>query len=175
MTWNVWVGNAFSIIGIILNMLVYQQKNRTDLLRCKLGVDSMSFFSYLFLGAYTGVAVAAISLVRSVVFINRTRYKWADSRAWMYIFIALVILSGMFTWKNIFSLLPMTASMISVISFWIGKPRVSRILAFPVSACMMTYDFTVQAYIYIIGEILTIISSILGIIRNDIKKDATEG
>ncbi len=174
MTWNVWVGNAISIVGIILNMLIYQQKDRAHLLRCKLLADSMALLSYLFLLAYTGAVVAALGMIRSIVFINRTHHKWASNPAWMYIFLALVIVSGIFTWKSIFSLLPMAASIISVISFWIGKPRISRILSFPISGLMMSYDFTVQAYIFIIGETMTIISSVLGIIRNDIKKSTAD-
>ena len=62
--------------------------------------------------------------------------------------------------------------MLAVISFWIGKPKLSRIMSYPIAALMLTYDITFLAFMAIINEIITIISSTVGIIRHDVKKKA---
>jgi hypothetical protein len=68
----------------------------------------------------------------------------------------------------------MIASIVSVISFWIGKPKVSRVLSFPISACMLSYDLllTPIAIWGVANEILAVSSSIFGLIRLD--KNAKE-
>ena len=47
----------------------------------------------------------------------------------------------------------------------IGNPRLSRILVFPISGAMLTYDLTCDSYMGIVNEVLTILSAILGILR----------
>lgn len=47
----------------------------------------------------------------------------------------------------------------------IGNPRLFRILVFPISGAMLTYDRTCDSYMGIVNEVLTILSAILGILR----------
>lgn len=73
--------------------------------------------------------------------------------------------------SNIFGMLGI-CSAVSVISFWIGNPRLSRILSYPISACMLTYDVACGAVFGIVNELFTVISSIIGAIRLDRKKES---
>ena len=70
-----------------------------------------------------------------------------------------------------FSVLPATASFLSVISFWQQKPRVSRLLSLPISACMLTYAIMSNSWAGIANEVFTVSSTVIGIIRYDIKKE----
>ena len=156
-------------LGVVSTVVIYQQKKRTGLLISKLLSDVIWFFHYAFIAAYAGAAIAVIGFVREIIFMNRNK-KWARSWLWLVLFLALSALSGFFTWKNIFSILPCIASMLAVVSFWIGSPKLSRIFSFPISALMLAYDISYLAFMAIINEILTIASSIVGIVRHDIRK-----
>ena len=156
-------------LGIISTLVIYQQKTRMGLLYSKLISDVIWCLHYVFISAYAGAAIAVIGFIRELVFINRDK-KWARSWIWLALFLALSAGAGVLTWKNVFSILPCIASMLAVISFWIGKPKLSRIMSYPIAALMLTYDITFLAFMAIINEIITIVSSTVGIIRHDAKK-----
>ncbi len=134
-----WAAAIFGFAGIVCSVVIYQCKTRRSLLAAKLASDVIWFMYYFLLGAYSGAAVAAIGMAREVVFINRKK-KWAAHPAWLALFILLSIAAAIYTWKNAFSLLTMAASILSIIGFWVGKPALSRVLAFPISGAMLTYD-----------------------------------
>ena len=63
--------------------------------------------------------------------------------------------------------LTLTASVIGVTSFWIGKPKISRILSFPIAVCLLIYDISTFAVAGVIIECMSMTSSTVGIIRHD--------
>ena len=154
--------------GIAANVMIYQQTDGKKLLLFKLISDVLWSVQFVVLGAFTGAAVSLIAIVRELIFMNKDK-KWAQSKWWLVLFLALAVASAIFTWKNTFSLLPMCASMISVVGFWLAKPKVSRILSFPVSLCMMTYDFFSGSLMGIVNELLTMTSSAIRLIKSDRK------
>ena len=160
------LSTIFGIMGIGSTVVIYQQKTRKGLMLSKLVSDVIWFLYYFSMTAYSGAAVAVIGLMRELVFINKEK-KWAKHPLWLVFFLVLSVICGYITWKNVFSLLPCIASVVSVISFWVGNPRLSRILTYPISACMLTYDIACSAILGIVNELLTVTSSIIGAIRLD--------
>ena len=151
-------------LGIAANVIIYQQKSGKALVFWKLISDVLWAFQYIMLGAYSGAAVAVIGIFREIVFYNNDK-KWARSRLWLLFFICVSVLSGILTFKSVFSLLPMVASVLSILGFWRKSPSLSRVLAFPISASMLTYDIYAVSYMGIVNEVLTIISAIIDIKR----------
>lgn len=170
------LSNIFGFLGICSTVIIYQQKNRKALLVCKLLSDLIWFLHYLFLGAYSGAAIAAIGAFRELVFVNREK-RWGRSMLWLPFFIIVSVVCTVLTWKSVFSVFTCVASCLSVIGFYIGKPRLSRILSFPISACMLTYDIASRSIAGIVNEIFAITSSIVGLLILDRKRrtnDTTE-
>ena len=155
-------------LGIAANVIVYQQKSGKKLLWWKFISDIIWMLQYLALNAISGAAVAMIGILRETVFLNQHR-KWAQGKGWLLVFFILSIISAILTWKNIFSVLPALASVLSVFSFWRNKPSLSRALAFPISFSMFTYDVFCDSYMGIANEIFTLISATVGILRNRTK------
>jgi hypothetical protein len=162
------IADILGILGILITVFVYQQKKRETMLWTKLILDVVWMLHYCFIGAYSGAVVAVIAAVREIVFVKRDPKK-ASGIIWLPIFIVVAIVSTILTWKNIFSIFTLLASCIAVVSFFIGKPKLSRILAFPVSMCMLTYDIACNSVAGIVNESFAIISSAIGIIRLDRK------
>ena len=156
-------------LGIISTIVIYQQKTRVGLLVSKLVSDVIWFLQYALIGAWSGAAISIIAIIRELIFINRKK-KWAESPLWLLLFLVLSGVSGLVTWKNLYSIFPCIASALAVIGFWIGKPKLSRFLSYPISACMLTYAISNVAYMAIINELLSIGSSVVGNIRHDFKK-----
>ena len=164
---------VFGILGILVSFIIYQQKTRGGLLVSKLIGDVIWFVHYVLIGAYTGAAISIIAMVRELVFMHREK-KWANSPLWLVLFLVLSALSGVITWKNVFSIFPCVASALAVISFWIGKPRLSRILAYPITISMLTYNVASLAYLAIANEALSLVSAVIGNIRYDFAKQTKD-
>ena len=160
-------------LGIVANVIVYQQENGKKLLIHKLISDFLWATHYALLGAYSAVAVAVIGIIRETLFLNQNK-KGRNSKLWLVFFLILSVLSAIFTWKNCFSILPTMASVLSVISFWKNDPRISRGLSFPISTSMLIYDIFCGSYTGIGNEIFTLISSTIGILRHS-DKTSTNG
>ena len=163
------LSEILGFVGVALNVCVYQQKKRQRLLVFKLVSDIVWMFHYGLMGNFSGAAVATIGIARESTFLV-TDKKNMDRRPFLLVFLFFACLSVWFTWGGWFSVLPATASLLSVISFWQQKPRVSRLLALPISACMITYSITVGSYAGIANEIFTISSTLIGIARHDLRK-----
>lgn len=164
------VAQVFGLLGIIGNILIMQQKSRKMLLTFKLISDVLWTLHYLFLFAYSGFAICLISVFREIISINRKSHKWADCIVWPVLFITAAVGSAFLTWKGPITLLTTCASILAIISFWIGKPRLSRIMAFPIGACMISYDILIISIVGIVNEAFALVSAVVGIIRLDILK-----
>ena len=154
----------FGALGVAANILLYQQKSGKKLLAFKLISDILFALHYFFLNAYTAMCIALIAIVRELVFLKQNK-NGTRKNVWLIVFFLCGIASAAVTWKGPTSILPALASAISIFSFWRGDPRLSRILAFPISGCMMTYDFTCGSVMGIVNETLTLISAAAGVIR----------
>ena len=163
------ISDIFGIIGVLFTVVLYQQKSRKSLLVCKLISDLIWLWHYVFIGAYSGAAVCVIAALRELIFVKRDP-KNKKGIVWLPVFIAVAIVSTILTWGNAFSILTCLASCIAVASFFIGRPRLSRILVFPISACMLTYDIACGSVAGIVNECFAITSSAVGIVLHDRKR-----
>lgn len=167
------ISDIFGVVGVLLTVILYQQKNRKSLLVYKLIIDVVWLGHYAFMGAYSGAVVCVIAASRELIFVKRDpRNK--NGIIWLPIFIVIAIVSTVFTWNNVFSILTCLASCIAVVSFFIGKPRLSRLLVFPISTCMLIYDIACGSVAGICNECFAISSSAVGIFLHDRKKNTQE-
>ena len=162
------IAQLIGFLGIAISFIIYQQKERKKLLIWKLVSDTVWMLHYALLGAFSAVVVTFIGVIRETVYLNEGK-KWANKKFWIVIFCLINIVCAFHTWKGLFSLLPTIASLIAVVSFAMQKPKITRIFSFPISFCMITYDFFTGSIAGIVNQIFTITSSIIGVIRHDLK------
>ena len=167
------VGEIAGYIAIVASVLIYQQKTRKNLLISKAVTDVLWIIRYFLMGGYTGAAVTCVALVREVVFF---RSDWRNKNSKLILVVSLCIsaVCTALTWDGVFSIFAMLCSMLSIVSFWIGEPKVSRIMAFPISGCMLIYGVANGSVAVLINEVLVMISSVIGILQHDRKKKAAD-
>ena len=163
MATQIWA-SVMGVLGIGANAIIYQQKTGSRLLLWKLISDIFWALHYFILGAYSGAAIACVGIVRESIFMNK-RHAWARSQLWLLLFAALSVTSTALTWKSAMNIFPGLAALISVFGFRMAIPRLSRFLALPISACMLTYNIYVLSYVGIVSEILVIISAIFALVK----------
>lgn len=155
--------------GILVNLLIYQQNTSKRVLIFKLCSNVIWALQYLLLEAYTGCLIAAIGIARETTFINVTKKSKAGVIS-LSIFAVASVLCSIFTWKSAISILPAIASITAVFGFYFSIPKLSRILALPISICMGVYDVEVGSWIGLANEIITVVSAVGGFIIMDILK-----
>lgn len=174
------VAQVFGIIGMIFNLLVFQQKTHRGVTACQFFAALAFCLNYLMLGAFVGGILNFVGAVRAAVFFFKEKTK-ANSVAWLVIFIVAFALSYPLTFfafgteptaKNlIIELLPVIAMVIITVSLRLGSAKAVRFMGLFSSPMWLIYNAFSGSIGAIASEILNLISMVVGIIRFDIKKD----
>ena len=157
------------IIGIGLNLAIYQQNTSKKVLLVKLISNVAWALYYFFSKAYMGMCVACVGIARETTFINVNR-KGKVGVMCLGLFACVSVTCSILTWKSVYSILPAVASIVSVFGFYFAIPKLSRCLAIPIALCMGIYDISAAAWVGLANEIITITSAVVGIIYIDIMK-----
>ena len=124
---------------------------------------------YFLLGAYTGLALDIAGVLRDIVYYNKDK-KWASSNWWTVFWVLVMLVVGIFTYQNWISLLMTAAMMLNTVSFSFTKPKLVRTTILISSPLLLVYNILTGSIGGVINELFTEISSVVGIIRYDIKK-----
>ena len=162
------VAEIIGCIAIAISVLIYQQKTEKNLLWCKGISDALWIIHYIIIGGYTGAAISGVALIRGIV-LSFNAHRGIKSKRVLLLFLLASLVFTAITWHSVFSIFPAVASVLAVISFWIGNPKILRIMSFPISACMMTYAIHNGSVSVIISESLVVLSSCLGLLTKDRK------
>ena len=124
---------------------------------------------YFLLGAYTGLALDIVGVLRDIVYYNKGK-KWASSNWWTVFWVLVMLVVGIFTYQNWISLLMTAAMALNTVSFSFTKPKLVRTTILISSPLLLVYNILTGSIGGVINELFTEISSVVGIIRYDIKK-----
>ncbi len=177
------VAQAFGIIGMICNILVFQQKTQRKVLVWQFFAAATFSLNYFLLGAVVGGMLNLAGALRSVVFFFKEKTR-ANSIVWLIVFICAFAVAYPLTFfafgtepstKNLLiELLPVIAMIIATISLRLGSARAVRKLGLLSSPMWLTYNCFSGSIGAIASEILNLISIVVGIIRFDIKKSKND-
>ena len=172
------VAQIISIVGMLFNLLIFQQKTHKGAVTCQLLAAVTFGISYLMLDAFVGFVLNAIGALRALVFMFKDKTK-ANHALWLVFFIVAFVVSYPLsflvfdkevTTKNlIIELLPVVAMIIATISLRIGSARAIRKFGLVSSPMWLIYNIFCFSVGAIASEILNLISMIVGIIRFDLK------
>ena len=172
-----------SIVGMLFNLLIFQQKTHKGALTCQLFAAVTFGVSYFMLGAVAGCMLNAVGAVRALVFMFKEKTN-ANHIFWLIFFIIafaasyplsfLVFGKEMILKNFIIELLPVLAMIIATLSLRVGSARAIRKFGLVSSPMWLVYNVFCFSIGAIASEILNLISMVVGIIRFDIKKDAAE-
>lgn len=154
---------------MIFSVFSFQMNKHKQIMIMQILATSLFGLQYFLLGAYTGMAVDIIAIIRGIVFYNKDK-KWASSNIWLIMFIALFIVSGIFTWQGASSLLVVGAMILNTFSFSFTKPKLVRSTILISSPLMLIYNILTGSIGGIINELCVEISSVVGLFRYDIKR-----
>ena len=163
------LAQILGILGFIFSVISFQQNTQKRIVFMQFLANVSFTIHFYMIGAYTGSILNGIAILRSFVYCFKDK-KWASSPAWMVIFSLVFIVAGIFTWEGPLSLLPITAMVLSSISFGIKNPKFVRLIYFPCSPMWLIYNIVGSSIGGVLTECFAMISIIVGMLRFDRKK-----
>ena len=140
-----WLNQALGLLGSLIVFVSVQFNNRRVILAAQAAACLMWIVHYGLLGAMTAATINILSFARSVVFYFNDR-KWAQSRAWLWAFLALYVVNTVLTWDGPVSLLPGIAMSMTTVALWTRDMRRTRLLYLTNSPFWFTYDILARSY-----------------------------
>lgn len=163
---------VIQIIGIaamLFSVFSFQMNKHKHIMIMQILATTLFGLQYFLLGAYTGMAVDIVATLRGIVFNHRDK-EWAKSNIWIAVFIIMFILSGFLTWQGPSSLLMTSAMILNTFSFSFTKPKLVRSTILISSPLVLIYNILTGSIGGIINEVCVELSSIIGLLRHDIKR-----
>lgn len=128
------ISQVFVIIMYTLVSLTYYVSNRKTLLIMSFCAIVSEAIGYTLLHAYTGLAMCFVALIRNAIFLvdekknGKTEIISKKDIAILLILFSITIISSIFTYDGIFSLLSVFATMLYTYSMWQKKTITYKIL-----------------------------------------------
>lgn len=164
---------AVGLIGSILAIAALQINNRKVILLTQFVCCILWMIHYYCLGAYTGMIINVVSMLRAIVFYNNEK-AWAKNRIWLLVCCVLFALSPFIQWEAYYSLFPAIAMILTSLGLWSHNMKVTRLMFLINSPFMLIYNILCGSYSCAIIEAFALISFILAVYRFDIKKSNAE-
>ncbi|MCI8352370.1 MAG: YgjV family protein [Clostridia bacterium] len=158
------------VIALILTVISVQFKTKEKIVMCFIWANIVVAIQYFLLEAITGAIISIINAIRCIVFYFYKKKDKTPSIIVLIIFEIVAIISGIISWQNIWSLLPIIVTVIYTYGLWQDDITIVRITTGIAGFGWTIYNIVVRAYIGALQEIAQLISSIISLYRNKEKK-----
>lgn len=169
-----WLIQLIGFIGLLFLVLSFQENNRNRILIFILIGQLIFLTHFIFLGAWTAVAMNSVGAIRTLVFQYRGRKNWAGKSIWPIVFILGFFTFGFLAWESWYSILPIIAMSIETVGFWMKNPKTIRFINLFPLPLWFTYNLIVESWPGITSGILIFGSILIGIWRFDLGKIKTK-
>ena len=119
------------------------------------------------LGAYSGCITKGIAICRDSFIILKDKIKFLSSKFYLFLFILIYIIIGIYNFTNLWSILPLIAAVIYMIPIWNGNEIIIKKTAFICYFLWLAYNIFVFSIAGIISNIVSIISTLIAIKNNN--------
>ena len=163
---NMLLIQLIGAIGYITIALSYFKKEKKQILFVQ--IISYIFFTlhYYLLSGVTGAICNLIGLVALLTIYLFEKHNFKAKVILSVIFVIMLLVINIMTFQNIFSIFPMIASTIVIISFLKDDENFIRIIGIVSAVCWLFYAIAYKSYISIIFEVLTLINVCIALYKN---------
>ena len=165
------ISQVFIIISYLFLAFTYQKKNRKIILVYNFISLLATGMSYLFLSAYSGLAMVGVAIIRNIIFLidEKKNGKSDKNSSKDYIILGTLylisILFAILTYKGMLSMMSVVATMLYTFSVWQKNTRLYKLLGIPVETIGIIYNIYIFSVFGIILESILAISAVVGYLR----------
>lgn len=163
---NYFISQILVIISTIFISITYFTKKRSKVLIIFIFYSCLYGLHYLLLGALTGFLMNIVSIIRNVLFyLNEQRHK-ENSVLFLLILYIIILLFTLYSYKDIYGIVSMSASLLSTYSVWQKNLKIYRFIAIIVSILFIIYAIHINSLFALITEVILLFAEIIGIFIN---------
>ena len=153
-------------IGYATLAASYYKKEKNKILFMQIIAYIMFTIHYYLLSGITGAICNLVGLFALIIIYIYEKYKWENKNIIAFIFILILTIINIATFQNIYSIFPMIASVIVIISFLMNDEDYIRGIGLISAVCWLIYAIAYHSYIAIIFEIVTLIGVLIAFAKN---------
>lgn len=154
------ISQIFAFSALVVSLLAFHRKKKEDLLKTSLVGNVLNIIHYLLLGAYNGCFTKVLAFLRNSFVIYKDKKK-IKSKVYLIVFLVLYILVSVYTYKNIYSILPSISAIIYLIALWYGDELIIKRVGCFGYFLWLLYNIFVFSVVGIISNIVSIISTFI--------------
>lgn len=127
------------------------------------------YFATGAVGVFAGIAINAIGIVRSIIFLLKTKSKIFDNYAWLVGFEIIQALSLIVSYTSPISIIPTVASMFTTFALYLDKQKLTKSLIIVAQSLFICYytllltDSDLLTILMLVSCCVTLTSAITGL------------
>ena len=155
------------LLAVATFLLSYQQKKRRGIIIFNTVSRALYILQYILLGAYSGALLDVLGALSSIIATKKDApFIKKHLKAVVIGINAIIVIAGMLIYKTPLDLLPIAGVILHTSAFWIDDEKIIRRISLAGSPFWFVYNFTSHAYGSALGDILTMVSIIIAMIRS---------
>jgi hypothetical protein len=159
---------AIGLIAFIIVALSYWQKEKANILVLQIISYVVYAIHYYLLGGISGAIINIAGTIGLIVIYYKDK-KNIKNKWLLFLIILLYSFFWAFTYEDVFSILPLIASLPLIIVLWQNKSFYIRVVGLIGTISWIIYSFHIGSYIGVITATIFLISTSLAIYKLDIK------
>lgn len=163
------IPQIIGIIAVILFVLSYQLKKRRGIILCNVFSRCLYILQYVLLGAFSGAILDVIGVIASVIAEKKDKpFIKKHLRAVIISIDAIMVIAGVIICiinQSLLDLLPIAGVLLHTSAFWLTDERKIRLVSLTGSPFWFVYNFASRAYGSAAGDLFTMVSIIIAMIK----------
>jgi len=167
------LATVLGFLAVALFVLSYQMKTRRYIIALGAASRVLYVTQYILLGAFEGALLDIVGFLISLV-CSQTERKFVKRFFWPILILSnlTIVVVGIFTYKNIFSLLAIFGVFLETLALWLKREKHIRFVSIFAAPCWLLYNFKSKAYGSVVGNVITLVSLAVAILRYDVLRKA---
>ena len=153
----------FVFSAMIFDFLAFQFKKRKYIFLCLIVSTCLISMHYFFLNKIAAAVILVFSAIRFVT------YYFTENKNYLYIFIALNVISLFFTYKEIYDLIICAGTTIFIIGMMQKEDKLMREIMMISMVMAITYNIIIFSPMGVVTETSVLVSNLLGYYRHHIR------
>ena len=165
------------VIAVTFYILGYLQKKRQNIIILNVTSRILYILQYILLGAFSGAALDVAGAASSILAERKNKIPFIKKHTKLFVILLdiVIVIVGLVIYKNIYDLLPIVGVLLHTSAFWIDDEKTIRRVSFLGSPFWLVYNFLSGAYPSCIGDIMSMVSIAIAMIRyGDFKRQKSD-
>jgi len=160
-----WIVQGLGIASLVFLATSFQMKTKEKLLIFSMLALTAYTIQYFLTGAITGAVINLVAIGRCIVFYVYSKRHLNPSIIVLAIFLFLMVVVTIFTWKSTLSIIPLLASTLNICGKWQNSMKLLRISSASAAVLWFVYDFYAGMYTAMLTDVFIIVSSTIALWR----------